>query len=210
MSCTDTFIDLVFVLDSSGSINDNTPDGAPVENYDLLLNFVVSIVDELEIGPTATRVGLVLFSDIGEMIFPLDAYSEKSDLIEAILETKYVGGNTNTSGGLLIMQNEAFTTAMGDRANYANVAIVITDGYSTYDNASTIPNAIAAREKGIEIMTVGITDDINLNEVQMMSSAPQLENINYFLSRNFEDLPVVVDTLVDQTCTNTGGKKGYG
>ena len=44
-----------------------------------------------------------------------------------------------------------FTSAKGDRVNIPNVAVIITDGVSTYDKHRTIPDAIAARDDGISV-----------------------------------------------------------
>ena len=206
VDCTDSHIDLVFVLDSSGSIRDQNDDGQP-DNYDLMLQFMANIVDDLDIGPEATQVGLVRFSDIGELMFPLGRYSTKQALREQILATSYIGSNTNTSGGLYVMYSEAFTEANGDRPGIPNVGVVITDGFSTTDNQSTVPNAVRARQMGIELFAVGITNNINLQELRLISSEPQLENVNYFVSDDFATLDEQVrPALIDQTCTTDGSQ----
>ena len=206
MNCEESPIDLVFVLDSSGSIRDQNVDDQP-DNYDLMLQFMANIVDDLDIGAAATQVGLVRFSDRGELLFRLGEYNTKQALREQILATSYVGSNTNTSGGLYVMYTEAFNAANGDRASFPNVAVVITDGFSTFDNDTTIPNAVIARNRGIQIFSVGITNNINLNELRQMSSQPQLENVNYFVSENFATLDEQVrPALIDQTCTVDGSQ----
>jgi len=52
-------VDLAFVIDNSGSIRDNDPPGG--NNWQLILDFVKSIVNELIIAPYATRVAVVDF-----------------------------------------------------------------------------------------------------------------------------------------------------
>jgi len=52
-------VDLAFVIDNSGSIRDNDPPGG--NNWQLILNFVKSIINDLVIAPFATRIAVVDF-----------------------------------------------------------------------------------------------------------------------------------------------------
>jgi len=51
--------DIAFVIDNSGSIRDNDPVGG--NNWQLIIDFVKSIIDEFTIGQDATRVSVVDF-----------------------------------------------------------------------------------------------------------------------------------------------------
>ena len=63
------------------------------------------------------------------------------------------------------------------RRGIRNVCILITDGASNEDEARTIPNAEAAKRRDIEIVSVGITDRIDLEEIAAISSDPQMINM---------------------------------
>jgi len=61
---TDTFVsacllDICFVVDYSGSIRDTNPPG--VDNWQLVIDFMVRVVSDINIGPTTTHVGVVSF-----------------------------------------------------------------------------------------------------------------------------------------------------
>lgn len=63
VACQNNVVDLVFVVDSSGSIragNANNPDGQ--DNWALLLAFINNIISRLSISSTLTRVGMVVYS----------------------------------------------------------------------------------------------------------------------------------------------------
>jgi len=55
----DRIIDVEFLLDRSGSIRDNDEPGQ--NNWRLIVNFVKSIVGDLQISPDRTRVAAVSF-----------------------------------------------------------------------------------------------------------------------------------------------------
>ena len=194
--CSTSKVDLVFVVDSSGSIQ-----ASGSGNWQLIRQFIANIVDKLTIGEAATRVGLVRYANEGENIFYLNTYSNKYELRNAVLALRYEDGNTNTSGGIRVMHRQQFTAVNGDRSTVSNVAIIITDGVSTWDKERTIPDANAARNDGIRIFSVGITNAIDENELRLMSSPPQEENKNYWRSAEFNQLNLIVDSIVQQACS---------
>jgi hypothetical protein len=49
----------VFVVDNSGSIRDSDPPGG--NNWLLILNFVKSVVQKLDVGPNSIRIAVVDF-----------------------------------------------------------------------------------------------------------------------------------------------------
>ena len=194
--CGTAVVDLVFVVDSSGSIEQ-----AGQGNWNLVLNFVNRVINELNIGEFATRVAVTRFANIGESMFYLNTDYNKQSIQNRVVNIGYVDGNTNTSGGIRDMHFNQFTAVNGDRPNVQNVAIIITDGVSTWDKDRTIPDAIDARNDGIKIISVGITNAIDENELRQMSSMPQEEGKNYFRSAGFNELDTIVDSIVAETCS---------
>ena len=149
--------DIAFVVDSSGSINNRDPG-----NWDLIKSFLKSIVDRLHVGEEDTRVSLVRFSNRGKLEFNLGEYFEASDIKKGIDDMRYADGNTNTSGGLYVMIHEVFNRMeeSGDRPEVEDRAIVITDGESTRDQHLTLPYATEAKDKGITILAIGVTEEV--------------------------------------------------
>ena len=191
--------DIVFVIDSSGSIRDQNPHDGSYDNWELLVEFVIEIVNILNIRWDQVRIGAVKFSSNAESVFHLNQYSHKDSLTRALRRMRYMGGHTNTSGGIRVMNDVEFTYSNGDRSNIKNIAIVITDGVSTRDVDQTIPEAIRARNRGIQIYSVGITQNINEKELKEMSSMPQRENNNYFKAADFRSLQKVALAIVDNS-----------
>lgn len=187
--------DICFLLDSSGSINDLDPN-----NWDRVKSFVNSIVDRLDIGMEKTRVGVVTFSTAARKGIFLNEYYEKSALQNAIRNLQYEGGTTNTSGGLWYMRTQCFSRANGDRPSVDNTAIIITDGKSTVDAELTIPYAQQARYEGIRIIGVGITNQINMEELEAIASPPTNGFKTVITVDDFNALISFLTTLIEYIC----------
>ena len=191
-------MDIGFLIDGSGSIRDANPADGSFDNWNLLLQFVANVIDRL---PRAgTRVGAVLFSDRGELLFRLNQYRDLADARDAIMRTRYPGANTNTSGGLYVARTQLFNVNNGDRPNVPNLLIAITDGKSTFDNDRTIPIAEDLQRDGVNIVAVGITNSVDENELRGISSQPQVENRNYFTSPDFQQLENIIENLLASAC----------
>ena len=194
-------MDIGFIIDGSGSIRDANPSDGSFDNWNLLLQFVASVIDRLP--RSGTQVGAVLFSDRGELLFRLNRYTNLENARDAILRTRYPGANTNTSGGLYVARTQLFNVNNGDRPNVPNLAIVITDGKSTFDSDRTLPIAADLRAAGVQMVSIGITNSVDENELRGLSSLPQRENVNYFTSPDFQQLGQIIDTLLASACVVT-------
>ena len=73
MECRATAADIVFIVDSSGSIGS--------ENFDKLKVFLQNMVNGFDIDPTLTRVGLLRFNDKMEWQFKLEDLNNKLDVL---------------------------------------------------------------------------------------------------------------------------------
>ena len=207
MVCNNSVLDLVFVVDSSGSIEEANPTDGSFDNYELLKTFVSNIIGLLDIGEDKVRVGLVRFSNFVNSEFYLNTTFVKSELQNRVLNMDFIGGTTNTSGALREMRLHQFVEVNGDRPDVPNVAVIITDGASNEDQDQTIPEAQLAHEAGIQIISVGITDKINRTELEQISSPPQELGKNYFVSDDFMSLNVEVkNAFVTETCSSVAGK----
>ena len=196
-------VDIGFVIDGSGSIRDANPADRSFDNWNLLLTFVSSIIGELPFGLSRTRVGAVIFSDRGQLLFALNRYDRAEDAQQAILSTPYPGANTNTSGGLYVARTQLFNTNNGDRSDVTNLLIILTDGKSTFDNQLTIPYARDIRAEGTQMIAIGITNSVDEDELKELSSEPQIINQNYFTSADFRELENILEGLLRQACIST-------
>ena len=111
--------DMVFVLDSSGSVGE--------ENWQKVLSFVNKTVAEIQMGPYGTQVGVVTYGNRAKVNFHLNKYTEyNEDMAKAILDIPWRDQETNTSGGIKVMDEVMFTKKNGDRLQAPNIGIIIT------------------------------------------------------------------------------------
>lgn len=134
-------------MDESGSIYDKNPPGAPGNyNWDLMKQFVATIISSIEVGPQKAQIAVMKFSNQASIKFDLDDKSTSRDMVETVLNFPHLSGGTNTSGALRMMRREVFQTWSGDRSQVPNVGIIITDGESTLDRNYTTYEAMEVKK----------------------------------------------------------------
>jgi len=170
-----------------------------------MLNFVKNVASAFYISTDQTHIGAVTFGNQGYNEFYLNEYVDKNELVNRINQIGYRGENTNTSGGIYTAMKNQFHAEKGDRSNVANVMVVITDGVSTRDNHLTVPYSREAENMGILVFGIGVTENINEEEVKMISSYPHEKDKNYFLIPKFTNLNEFIDRVKETVCSETSG-----
>ena len=122
--------DIVFVVDTSGSIT--------VNDFNFMKSFLSQLVSRLDIGNGTTRVGLVTYATTVNTIFYLNFYSSVYSVKSAIAQLSHTSGGTNTAAALAHVRMSMLTSATGDRSNVTNVVIVLTDGRSSNTTATQV------------------------------------------------------------------------
>ena len=101
--------DMVFVIDSSGSIGS--------ANFEKVRQFVKDVINAFDIGLDKTRVGVVQYSssNLITRVFDLNTYNNKADMLDAVTRMPYYAGSTRTDLALDTMTNVSFTAVNGAR-----------------------------------------------------------------------------------------------
>ena len=199
---------MCFIVDSSGSIRDNNPPGGGSDNWVLQLQFLEGLARAFDIGPDASQIGAIVFSENVRLEFALNAYDNGADLRQALLDIPYMGMTTNTPEALIQTRLQCFNPNNGDRSDVDNLAIIVTDGVPFPDNRRepAIEEAKRLRDTGVIMVSVGITDVIDEDFLKEMSSSPQTLGQNYFTASNFLALSTIRRTVVQETCERVEGK----
>ena len=201
-------MDLCFIVDSSGSIRDNNPPGGSPDNWQLQLEFLSRLVDLFTIGPDATKVGVVVFSEEVRLVFSLDTYTDAQSIKDAILGLSYLGLTTNTPDGLRITREQCFNQGNGDRPNVQNLAIFISDGVPYPAERKDPAIREAESLKGVtSVIAIGVTNVIDRDLLRTISSSPQEENRNWFVAVDFSELDIIRRSVGQGTCEVVAGKE---
>jgi len=125
-------VDVIFVLDESGSVSEH--------NFNLSKLFLSQLVARMDVNSSHTRVGLVCFSTnvTHEETFNLNKYLTTTSVQSAISSLTYTpGGSTHTAAALRYVREKMLTLAAGDRPDIPNVVFVMTDGQSNMNSHLT-------------------------------------------------------------------------
>ena len=187
-------VDLVFMLDDSGSINYRD-----TNNWNRMLDFVNNIIKRVIIEPAETQIGVLIFdTEIRNPIY-LNSYENSEDLMLKVRTLMYGGRLTNTAGALEMLRTSQFNIINSDHLNVKNVAIIITDGEPTLRINETFTQAQLAKDAGIQILSIGVSNSVGIETIKQLSSNPE-EGKDFFLMNDFSDLNSNSDSIYRVLC----------
>ncbi|XP_069504838.1 collagen alpha-4(VI) chain-like isoform X2 [Ambystoma mexicanum] len=184
-ACSHEQVDVVFLIDGSGSIT--------ATNFTAMKIFMKDIVGSFTIAPNRVRIGVAQYSHKPQKEFFLDEYSTSSEIdqrIDAIAQLK----RTTFTGKALDFVRQFFDPAHGSRKNQGvpQYLVVITDGNS---NDTVAAEAAALRSQGVYIFSIGI-GLLNSFELVQIAGTPK----NVYTVENFGMLETITRRVVAQIC----------
>ncbi|XP_015805075.3 collagen alpha-6(VI) chain isoform X1 [Nothobranchius furzeri] len=169
--CKDIPGDLLFLIDSSGSIYP--------EDYKKMKDFMKSIISTSFIGENDVHVGVMQFGTTQQLEFSLKQYFTKKDILVAVDGLRQIGGGTLT-GRAISEVSQYFDSARGGRPDLRQRLIVITDGES---QDQVKDPAEALRAKGVLVYAIGVVD-ANTTQLLEISGSPD----RIYSERDFDAL----------------------
>jgi len=92
--------------------------------------------------------------------FNLKDYTTKAEVLAAVDTIRYLGENTNTTGGLKVARLEVFDPDYERRSNADRIIVLITDGVPTYDADKLDDEVATIKRMGIRIVGLGVTNKV--------------------------------------------------
>uniref|UniRef100_A0A673LTK1 Collagen alpha-1(XII) chain-like n=1 Tax=Sinocyclocheilus rhinocerous TaxID=307959 RepID=A0A673LTK1_9TELE len=184
---SDAIADLVFLVDGSWSVGR--------ENFKFIRSFIGAMAGAFDIGEDKTRVAVVQYSSDTRTEFNLNQYYMRPDVLRAIKNLPYKGGNTMTGDAMDYLVKNTFTAATGARKGFPKVAMIITDGKSQ-DPVGEYAERL--RNIGVEIFVLGIkgADEDELKEIASTPHSKHIYNVP-----NFDMINQVQKELITQVCS---------
>ncbi|KAJ6653760.1 hypothetical protein lerEdw1_008732, partial [Lerista edwardsae] len=168
--CRNRPVDLVFLVDSSRSVR--------LQEFEKMKTFLAKMIDTLDVGERATRVGLVNYASTVKVEFNLQKYFDKTAMKQAIAHITPLSAGTRTGLAIQKAMDKTFTEESGARASFLKiprVAIIVTDGHPQ-DQVQEV--ASKAQASGIEIYAVGV-DQADMESLRLMASEPVDDHVSY-------------------------------
>lgn len=185
--CEDMKSDIMFLVDSSGSIGD--------ANFETMKTFMKSLVGKIQIGANKTQVGVVQFSDYNKEEFQLNTFFTHEEIYAAIDRMSPINRNTLT-GSALTFVNEYFDLSKGGRPQVRKFLILLTDGQAQDEVGGP---AVALRNKSVTIFSVGVYG-ANRAQLEEISGDGSL----VFHVENFDHLKAIESKLIFRVCALHG------
>ena len=182
-----------FVIDTSGSMYDDTELGQP--KIDIVIKALHNLVNSGQADPR-DRIALVQFDDSASVVLPLTAATDTATLQNAIAQLKTFSGGTRMGLGmeetLKVLQNTDLTSRR---------ALLFTDGH-TFDESDCRDLAVQFAEAGIPITALGVGEEFNedLLENLIDRTSGNMSHIVETASSNGTDVSIadLPQTIFDQ------------
>uniref|UniRef100_A0A8D2DH36 Integrin subunit alpha D n=1 Tax=Sciurus vulgaris TaxID=55149 RepID=A0A8D2DH36_SCIVU len=169
--CSNQEVDVVFLIDGSGSIDES--------DFNQMKDFVRAVMDQFK--GTNTLFSLMQYSNIMETHFTFNEFRTSlspQKLVDPIVQKK---GLTYTATGILKVVTELFHSKNGARKGAKKILIVITDGQK-YKDPLEYSDVIAKAEKaGIIRYAIGVGDAFQeptaKQELSTIGSVPPQDHV---------------------------------
>ena len=179
----------MFLLDGSGGVDDAQ------DLFQQRKEFIIQVINGLDIGQLAHRVGLIYFAGAATSHFFLNDEYDKDKIIAKVQETPFTAGEMDLYDALHVLLGKQFIYEHGDRNGIDDLVFVLSDA-STRDPYDFLKNRIDyCHQQNITLVpmvtSIGTSGDEEDFTEYMSSGNPPVENRNYFQDINDQTLDIV-------------------
>ncbi|XP_028812322.1 collagen alpha-1(XII) chain isoform X2 [Denticeps clupeoides] len=193
---TNAQADIVLLVDGSWSIGRL--------NFKTIRSFISRMVGVFDIGPDRVQIGLAQYSGDPKTEWHLNAHKTRDQLLDAVANLPYKGGNTLTGMALNYILQNNFKANVGMRPTSRKIGVLVTDGKSQDD---IIMSSQSLRDQGIELYAIGVK---NADENELRSIATDPDEIHMYNVQDFSFLLDILDDLTTNLCNSVKGSGGPG
>lgn len=184
--------DIIFLLDGSVNVGN--------ANFPYVRDFLVRLVESLDVGIDEIRIGLVQFSENPKTEFYLNTFLTKPDVIKRLTQLRLQGGSVaNTGSALDFVLSNHFTEAAGSRIdeNVPQVLVFLAAGPSA-DSYRQAARGLA--DAGVLTFCVGVK---NANKAELQQIAYNQDMV-YFMD-DFSSLADLSREMIRPVTTYISG-----
>lgn len=183
--------DIVFLVDGSNYVGST--------NLPYVRDFIINVVNQLDIRPDRVRIGLLQFAERPQIEFYLNTFNNKKDVVDRVSQLRLTGGSVlNTGAAMNFALANMFQSSRGSRRREGiqQVLVLITGG-PAQDEVKTVADKLALG--GVLTFTVssGQADSTLLRTVAFV---PDLA----YHHASFANLPAMAEQIMGKLITVVG------
>uniref|UniRef100_A0A8V5GWB9 Uncharacterized protein n=1 Tax=Melopsittacus undulatus TaxID=13146 RepID=A0A8V5GWB9_MELUD len=167
-SCLQGLVDLVFLFDGSGSMNQ--------EQFGSIRDFMLEVMEQMQ--NSSIHFGAVQFSSSVQPQFTLAEFAAQPRPRELLWGLRQLGHLTDTFRAIAYVTNHIFTPAGGARPGARRVLVIITDGDATDEDQGSVQEA---EQKHIIRYVIGVGNNFNSPDTRLylsqFASQPSSEHV---------------------------------
>ena len=147
-------------------------------------------------------MALIRYNEVPTIMFRFNTYVNKQDVLKAIGSVPYEPGSTGTDLALL----EAHASLFGNldhgvrpkELGVPRVLVLLTDGRASKGTASVVQPSELLREDGVNIFVIGIGQQLNKNELNIIASDPDGDHV--VSSKSFAGVNSLIGNIQESSC----------
>jgi Mg-chelatase subunit ChlD len=174
IGCSGSQMDLAIILDLSGST---------AQQYQLATEFADELIMGLDMNQDRVRVAVVTYNETAKIEFYLNEHLSDKFSVQNAMRLPHRGGKTNAQAAFNLVHTQIFTESNGDRNGVKDILVFVSDGYSNIEAEQTVPQAMEAKAKDIEIYSVAIGTQPHFTELNEIASQPLSTHIFRLINR---------------------------
>ncbi|XP_061096158.1 collagen alpha-1(XXI) chain-like [Conger conger] len=185
--CSTAMNDLVYIIDGSWSVGSI--------DFETAKRWLVNITSGFDVGSQYTQVAVVQYSDTPRLEVPLGKHQSSQDLVGAIREIDYLGGNTQTGRAIRFATDHVFPSTHRSHSAKNRIAVVVTDGKSQDD---VVDASVEARAQDIILFAVGVGNEIASSELVSIANKPSSDYVLY--AEDYAAMERIRDAMEQKLC----------
>ena len=199
-------IDIIFILDTSGSINDVDP-----MNFGYMQSFVKSFAAQYSNwGIGGVQMGVVLLGNTGRLVIQLNSNTDVESFQTEVDLLVYRGERANIQSALDVTRTMAFMEMVGGRPDAYKAVVFITDGDVQTPEFGPLDDTrlTELRDSGVEVFVIANTAFVTrpniYSQLAMIATEDVVPPEEHFLAvtdfTSIMELVSVFAGAIDTTC----------
>lgn len=175
--------DIVFLVDGSDYVGSS--------NFPYVRDFLINVVNQVDVRPDRVQFGLMQFSDRPKVEFYLNTYNNREAIVDRISQLRLMGGSVmNTAAAMRYALQTMFTSSAGSRIQQQiPQLLVLVTGGPAQDNVRDMANNLA--NAGIVTFTIS-SGQADVETLKTVAFTPEL----VYHDPRFSNIPAKAEEIM--------------